>query len=56
MNQGTVQEIINNYIDEQYADINNVNLGDSAKYVSKDILIKNSRFDKYENICKSIKL
>jgi hypothetical protein len=52
MNKETVKVIVNNYIDEKYADINNVNLGDSAKYVS----IKHSRFDKYKNICKSIKL
>jgi hypothetical protein len=46
------KKIVKNYIAEHYTDINNINLGDSAKYIS----IKNSRFNKYENICNSIKL
>lgn len=56
MDKEIIQEIVKNYIAEHYVDINNVNLGDSAIYVSKDISIKNNSFDKYEDICKSIKL
>lgn len=47
----SAKEDLDNYF-EQFTDINNIDLGDSVKYVS----IKNNGFDKYENICKSIKL